>query len=226
MTSSVDNQPAPVPSEGEGGASSLTLNVHGMLEASNVNGPGTRAVLWVQGCSLRCPGCCNPGMQGNETKQIVRVVNLGRRLIEIGEIEGVTFSGGEPFDQAGPLAELAAICRGAGLSVMAFSGYTIETIQACGDVPRQLLLSQLDILVDGPYVAGGALPGGWRGSANQRVHFLTPRYQHLAVEPQVTPPPEIEIHLRPSGGALITGFPPSGTRQQILSALGQPDIWA
>jgi anaerobic ribonucleoside-triphosphate reductase activating protein len=206
--------------------SAPTLNLHGMLDVSNVNGPGARAVLWVQGCSIRCPDCCNPGMLGNKTKQIINIRDLGRRLTDNREIEGVTFSGGEPFDQAGPLAQLAAICQNAGLSVMAYSGYTIEKILVSADESRQLLLSRLDVLVDGPYLAGDEPPGGWRGSPNQNVHFLTPRYRYLAVDPQTVPPPEIEIHLLPVGRALITGFLRSDTRLRLLSALGTPEIWA
>ncbi len=94
---------------------------------------------------------------------------------EFSEIEGVTFSGGEPFSQANRLAEVAKMFQNAGLSVMSYSGLTIEEIGRNGLAMRELL-SQLDILVDGEYVRELSCNRLWRSSTNQRVHFLTKRY--------------------------------------------------
>lgn len=202
-----------------------SLNLSGFVPRSEVNGPGLRAVVWVQGCSLHCPGCFNPDTHPLEPRWIVLTSEVMRWILGLDDIEGVTFSGGEPFEQAAPLASVAAACRGAGLGIMAYSGYTLSEILASKDEPRMALLSQLDILVDGRYQAGGQAPVGWRGSANQEVHFLTNRYSGPAGEPLDLPPPEIEIHVTADGCAFVTGFPTRETRREIHRVIGTPTCW-
>src|SRR5262249_61154693 len=93
-------------------------------------------------------------------------------------IEGITLLGGEPLAHADGAAALAGDVRGRGLSIMVFSGYTLEQARAMADPHVDALLARTDILVDGPYVR--ELPDTtrrWIGSTNQRIHFLTDRYR-------------------------------------------------
>jgi anaerobic ribonucleoside-triphosphate reductase activating protein len=101
-------------------------------------------------------------------------VNRGRPL------EGVTFQGGEPFEQAEALAALARPARDLGLGLLVFSGYRLEDLEKEIQPGSRALLEQTDLLVDGPYRRGRP-PGGrpWIGSGNQRFHFLSPRYEGL-----------------------------------------------
>ena len=78
----------------------------GFLARSEVNGPGIRAVVWVQGCPFRCEGCFNERFLPFSPAQQVSVSELAGTILSLPGIDGVTFSGGEPFAQAGPLAEL------------------------------------------------------------------------------------------------------------------------
>src|SRR5947207_12067562 len=89
-------------------------NVIRLARRSNhctVLGPGTRAVLWVQGCPFRCPGCVAPETLPFRGGEAVSVASLADELIGLPEIEGVTFSGGEPMSQAAALARLVDLVR-------------------------------------------------------------------------------------------------------------------
>jgi anaerobic ribonucleoside-triphosphate reductase activating protein len=102
---------------------------------------------------------------------------LGEIVADAGELEGVTFLGGEPFEQASALADLARRVRAAGLSVMTFTGRVHEDIVARGDASELALLDATDLLADGPFVI--EKPGSkwrWLGSENQRLIPLGSRY--------------------------------------------------
>jgi anaerobic ribonucleoside-triphosphate reductase activating protein len=99
------------------------------------------------------------------------------------EVTGLTLSGGEPMAQAGALTALVDRLRTMrDWSVMAFSGFTLDWLRRRGDGQQRALLDRLDILVDGPYVAARHADLLWRGSANQRLHFLTARHQMPVVD--------------------------------------------
>ncbi len=179
-----------------------------ILPISEVNGPGRRAVVWVQGCPKRCPACWNPDYLkfGSPWKltpeELVETVKQETRDFSL--IEGVTFSGGEPFAQAGALVPAAKLLKRAGLSVMSYSGYTMSEIYEM-KTPFTSLLDQLDILVDGEYVKELRCDRLWRSSLNQQVHFLTDRYRcfehEIAGEAR-----EFEVSI--SGQETkVTGFP-------------------
>ncbi|MEV0235611.1 4Fe-4S single cluster domain-containing protein [Nonomuraea sp. NPDC050786] len=146
--------------------------------ACHVLGPGVRFCVWVQGCPLRCKGCVSqewiPMAGGRPTP----VGELAARVAEQAR-DGLTLSGGEPFAQAGPLSALVTAVRRArpGLSVMAYTGWTVEWLRAAGTDDQRRLLGLLDLLVDGPYVAARHADLRWRGSANQRIHLLSDRHR-------------------------------------------------
>lgn len=159
----------------------LTMQVAQVVPSTEAEGPGRRFAVWFQGCPLRCPGCCNPEFLpfvGGETRALTEMmVSLERASVEDG-IEGVSLLGGEPFTHAPAAAALAGAARQRGLSVMVYSGFTLEQLRARTDPAAIELLALTDLLVDGPYVR--ELPDAerrWVGSTNQRVHFLTDRYR-------------------------------------------------
>jgi len=153
------------------------------VPVTEAEGPGRRFALWVQGCPLRCPGCCNPEYLRFDGGTPTPVTELVDEILATPGIEGVTLLGGEPFSHAEGLAELSHQVRLAGLSVMIFTGNTIDEIRAGGhtdDRHRERLLRECDLLVDGPYLRENHTTNmRWIGSTNQRVHFLTDRYAHL-----------------------------------------------
>ncbi len=156
------------------------LNLADWVDCTEVEGPGRRAALWVQGCTLRCQGCCNPHMMEIEPRYFIkadRVITWLHGVQNRHAIEGVTFLGGEPMLQARGLAEVASACRGMGLSVIVFTGFTIEWLHEFLIPGAEQLLAETDVLVDGPYIAEmRETARNWVGSNNQRFHFLTSRY--------------------------------------------------
>ena len=178
------------------------LNVAAWLPSTHAEGPGHRAALWVQGCAKRCHGCCNPAFLKLEERHLVSahhvVDDLARAKADFA-IEGITFLGGEPFLQAQGLAVVAAAARAMDLSVMVFSGYTLEELHALNLPGAAELLQATDVLVDGPYES--QLPDAersWVGSRNQRFHYLTNRYDP-AVETEGRGEQVVEWRIRDDG---------------------------
>ena len=181
-----------------------TLRLHAFLPRSRANGPGTRAVVWAQGCSLACPGCFNPQTHAFSGGEEVAVEQLSQRVVRLGPaIEGLTLSGGEPFQQREAFAELLARIRDeTNLSVIVFTGYTWEEVSALPQAGG--LLAGVDVLIAGRYVTAERAAHGLRGSANKTVHLLTPRYT-LA---ELAAVPEAEVFFGPDGEIFASGIGP------------------
>jgi anaerobic ribonucleoside-triphosphate reductase activating protein len=177
----------------------LTLNVARWIARSRVNGPGERFVLWLQGCSLRCPGCWNADTWSHAPRRMMTTLEV---LALIGDdVEGVTLTGGEPFEQADALVPLLDAVRARGLSVMVFTGHELDELTRDAATAMR---DRCDVLVSGRYVATQrSLDLAWRGSSNQQVHFLTGRYDARDMPASS----EAEVHLAPDGSLQITGFP-------------------
>jgi anaerobic ribonucleoside-triphosphate reductase activating protein len=159
------------------------LNIAEILFQSEANGPGQRTVIWLQGCRKNCVNCCNPEFRSTEsgiTYAPDAIVNhVACNTNQFRDIEGITFSGGEPFDQAEALLPVAESFRENGLTLMAFSGYSIDELLT-KNASTAAMLGMLDILVDGEYIESLTCSRLWRSSYNQTVHFLTDRYRHYS----------------------------------------------
>jgi len=148
----------------------VTLRLGGLEAESIVDGPGFRCTVFVQGCPLSCPGCHNQALQAFEGGQVVEIEALAAAHFANPLLEGITLSGGEPFAQAEACAALARLARARGLSVFCYTGSTFEALAASGRPDWGALLAEVDVLVDGPYVAAlRDLSLRWRGSSNQRL---------------------------------------------------------
>jgi anaerobic ribonucleoside-triphosphate reductase activating protein len=181
-----------------------TLRLHQFLPASRANGPGLRAVVWLQGCSLGCPGCYNPETHTFEGGQRVAIGDLFERLAALAStVEGVTFSGGEPLQQGAALLALLRRLRAeTALSVLVFTGFTWAEVQRLPGSDE--LLKCVDVLIAGRYEQELRLARDLRGSSNKTVHFLTPRYGPGDLEE--VPPAEVVI--APDGTVVATGIDP------------------
>lgn len=188
-----------------------TARVHAIEPRSRANGPGARFVVWLQGCTLGCPGCFNPTTHDDAAGRemaIAEIAELLRGASSAGTIEGLTLSGGEPMQQPAAALALLEAGRALGLSTLMFSGYALDEIRALPGGPD--VLGQLDVLIDGRYVAGERLATGLRGSANQRIQLLTTRYQRSDVEAT----PVAEIRIGPTGELVLTGVDPLKLRRR------------
>lgn len=182
----------------------LFIRLHRFLPWTKVEGPGNRACLWVQGCSIRCKGCAVPETWDANCGEEISVSEIAERILRGPSIEGITFVGGEPFDQAEALAELGGILKKEGLSIITFTGYTYEDIQNSSRKGFRELLSVTDILIDGPYIQECSdLSRPWVGSTNQRYHFITSRYKHLDL---LSITNKVEVRISDEGTILINGM--------------------
>jgi anaerobic ribonucleoside-triphosphate reductase activating protein len=188
----------------EGARRSRHLRLHAFIPRSRANGPGCRAVVWVQGCTLGCPGCFNPETHDFRGGQWVGVDELFERIRALqGTIEGITVSGGEPFQQRPALLALLQRVRAeTDLGVLVFTGYTWDEIQRFRETAA--LLQCIDVLIAGRYDERLRLARDLRGSANKTVHLLTPRYGLHDL--QLTPVSEVIIE--PDGTVVISGIDP------------------
>lgn len=184
----------------------MQLRVAQTVPDTEAEGPGRRFALWVQGCTLRCPGCCNPEMwQHGKGGTLVEVDALAERILSTPGIEGISVLGGEPFEHAAPLAELCAKLKAGGLSVMVYTGYTLAELRGSGREGSEALLAQVDLLVDGRYEQDKPeKQRRWIGSSNQVMHFLTNRYS--PDDPRFAASNTVELRLV-NGQLLINGWP-------------------
>ncbi|MBU5268243.1 4Fe-4S single cluster domain-containing protein [Virgibacillus proomii] len=195
----------------------MKLVIHRYLPCTTVEGPGRRFCLWVQGCSIRCEGCGVPWTWSKQNGKTVTVEELFREIEKSrkeNDIEGVTFLGGEPFDQAEALGKLAAMVKKVGLTVMTFSGYLYEELKnrtkACD------LLAYTDLLIDGPFEKEKLdLSRPWVGSFNQRFHFLTSAYKYLENE-LVGMGNKIEIRISKNGLVSVNGMATQETLNELF----------
>lgn len=184
-------------------------------------GPGRRAVVWVQGCSLHCPGCMVPETWSTQGRQWVDPVGLAHQLLKHEPICGVTVSGGEPAEQADAVAALLAVVKQAGKNTWVYSGYTIEELIAKADPAIDAMLSFTDVLVDGRYEAAQGGHYRWRGSANQRILHLT---EVIAADDRPSAISRVEITLNAQGEMWVVGIPPPDFLHKFRQALAHQGL--
>ena len=169
----------------------MNLRLHAFEPASRANGPGLRAVVWFQGCTLGCPGCFNPATHdlrgGSESDTVCLAAEI---LASAPQIDGISISGGEPFQQPDALLDLLTRLARSGLSRLVFTGYTLDEIHRCRLGPE--ILRHLDVLIAGRYDASQRVAKGLLGSSNQQIHLLTGR--HNLAELAAAPPRELILH--------------------------------
>lgn len=162
----------------------MNIQIAGFLDNSLVNGKGIRSVVFVSGCKHNCPGCHNKAMQDFEYGDNVKITQIFSRIKDnLPIIRGVTFSGGEPFEQAAPLAALAEMIEKEGLDIWCYTGYTFEQLSSSDDKNKLRLLRKIDVLVDGKFEKDnreGALK--YTGSKNQRIIDVKKTFKQLGID--------------------------------------------
>jgi len=179
-------------------------------------GPGTRFVVWVQGCLNDCPDCIAPEWRKMVASRLISPVDLAAEASISGDFDGITISGGEPMLQAAGLAEFVRRIRGKkDVSVIVFTGYTIAElkIEPPGAGVGEFL-DVIDVLIDGPYDELRNDDKGLRGSTNQRIHYLTGRiskgsFDFEGVDRQA------EVRIEDGGSILVLGTPPKGLTRSL-----------
>ena len=146
------------------------MRIAGTVQDSIVDGPGFRFTVFTQGCSHHCPGCHNPQTHDPSGGTEHTVEELLERMRSNPLTDGLTLSGGEPFEQPEDCLLLAQGAHESGLNLWSYTGYLFEFLRDQGTEAQKALLREVDVLVDGPFLLDQrtlSLP--WRGSRNQRV---------------------------------------------------------
>ncbi|SHG93218.1 anaerobic ribonucleoside-triphosphate reductase-activating protein [Ferrimonas marina] len=156
------------------------MNYHAYYPVDVVNGPGTRATLFVSGCEHQCRGCYNQSTWRTDSGHPFDQAMADQVIADLNDPRiprrGLSLSGGDPLHPANVAAVTALVARvraeAPGKDIWAWTGYTLDNLSA----EQQALVAQLDVLVDGKYEEAQRDPSlKWRGSSNQVIHILKPQ---------------------------------------------------
>ena len=149
-----------------------TIKLSGIAYESLVNGPGMRRVFFAQGCKHNCKGCFNPDTHDFNGGEEMDMDELISDTLNNPILRGVTFSGGDPWEQADKFAYMAKAFKDNELDVWSYTGYTYEYILENKDekLGWNDLLNNIDVLVDGKFEENKMQDGlKFKGSINQRI---------------------------------------------------------
>ncbi|WP_165969151.1 4Fe-4S cluster-binding domain-containing protein [Actinomadura sp. KC06] len=181
--------------------------VHAVLPRSVANGPGTRYVIWSQGCALGCSGCFNPETHAEDGGGAsVRTAGdvAADVLADAAHLDGVTLTGGEPLEQPAAIAAFCAEVKArSGLGVIVLTGFARREIET--DPARAAAVADADLVIAGRYNERLRVARGLRGSSNKEYWMRTDRYgpDDLAAVP------ELEITIT-GGTVTVTGMAAPG----------------
>lgn len=178
----------------------MKFRVYHILKNTKVEGPYARYCIWFQGCSKHCAGCFakntwdkNGGYE-YDTKDIIE------DILNTKNIEGVTFLGGEPFEQFEALYEIAFAAHNNNLGTLCFTGKNFKEIKK----DYKAILPYIDLLIDGEFQEKNKdYSRPWVGSLNQKYHFLSNRYNEDLIK---TYKNKVEININKNGSVFINGM--------------------
>lgn len=149
------------------------LNVASLWFPVNTLGCGARLGVWVQGCSRNCKGCISPEFQSYEEKSMLTADEI-LSLIPQGKIpDGLTISGGEPFEQENGILELIDLfSRKFSDDILIYTGFTLDELKARNSEITDKILSSVSVLIDGEYIEEQNDGQALRGSSNQKIHIF------------------------------------------------------
>lgn len=178
----------------------MKFRVYKILKNTKVEGPGNRYCIWFQGCSRHCKGCWAKATWDFDSGKELDTEDILNDILKTPNIEGVTFLGGEPFEQFKALLELAKGVKKNGLSILCFTGNKMEDIQKY--YPE--ILQYIDILIDGEYNENEKdFLRPWVGSKNQRYFFLSNRYNESILNDYKN---KLEVNIQKNGLIFINGM--------------------
>ena len=140
-------------------------------------GPGRRLVIWTKGCSKKCPGCISPEMAivGNANSiSVEQLFTIIHNIYDEEGFDGITVSGGDPFEQLTELLQLLELIRTLTNDVLVYTGYVWEEFsKTINSSEKSKIENNISVLIDGPYVAEKNLSSlALRGSSNQNIIFF------------------------------------------------------
>lgn len=200
------------------------LNVrHTATDVVDTLGPGRRAVVWVQGCTLRCPGCIVPEMWNPARPgRLIDADELAQELLGPDPEIQLTVSGGEPTQQPFAVAKLLSAAHRLGRNTWVYTGQTLERLVAADDPELDEFLAHVDVLVDGPFEQERAIALPYRGSSNQRIIRLTEAIS--AADAESGPGGRLSLTIDGSGRLVVIGIPPPGLLPRLRAGLASRGV--
>ncbi len=182
-------------------------------------GPGQRLGIWFQGCSIRCSGCISADTWG-PGRTVVDVATLLEQVAPwLDQADGVTISGGEPFDQFDALLQmLVGLRQRTAADILVYSGHPLETLQPMLDQARDLI----DAVISDPYLEQADQSLALRGSDNQRLTLLTAlgRSRLAGLERASTPADKaLDLMFDATGTVWMAGIPRRGDLLRLRELL-------
>lgn len=178
------------------------FNVAHIEPQSHIYGPGSRFVVWFQGCSLGCSGCWNQQMWSFASQTLIHRQDLFEKIVNTPDVQGVTLLGGEPLQQSQTIWLLEKIRRETALTIFLYTGYSIAELEQKND--WNSVFRDCDVLVTGRYQEMWRDTNlQWRGSKNQVL--LYPESSRITEQPTQTN--EVEVIIDATGKITILGYP-------------------
>ncbi|MEA3452165.1 MAG: 4Fe-4S single cluster domain-containing protein [Bacteroidota bacterium] len=187
----------------------MKINVSHIEPDSYIYAPGKQFVIWMQGCSIHCKGCWNTEMWSFEANKLKDIDKLLEDIYRINDLTGVTFIGGEPFDQKKELLYFSAKLKKQQIPITIYTGYELDELK---DEDSEKILSMTDLLIAGRYIEEQRnINLQWRGSENQQIIYLSDIYKNYNTEDANY----CEIVISDTGEVTILGFP----NKELLDSL-------
>lgn len=191
------------------------IRIHSILSQSKVNGPGSRIVIWTQGCSKGCTGCFNPETWDAKGGKIYRIQELYEIIYKLIPFNtGITFTGGDPLEQPEQIYFILKLINDNLLKklpdgIILFTGYTYEEILNSDNKVLNHCLPLIDLLIDGRFEQSNKINNVLAGSSNQKFHFncTIGRGEDRIAKSSIEIDQAVEIHDGPDDLIQITGFP-------------------
>lgn len=201
----------------------MDLWVHNLAYPVTALGPGHRVALWVAGCSLHCRGCITPGLWERQAGVRKDTASVAQRLLAMQTpLDGITITGGEPFEQPAALADLLRVIidERPHWNVLVYSGYRLAALRRMGP-DADALLKQTDVLVAGAYRPDRAPNHPLAGSGNQRIHLLSAQGKGLREQIDALPRNQANLGLSGDGdGQWLIGVMARPVRARINRSIG------
>ena len=188
-------------------------------KTTKVLGPGLRYVIWTQGCKKNCLNCINPaGRPLDQNGYFIAINELFREIKLTPNLTGITISGGEPFLQAEKLVKLIQCIKAETLlDIMIYTGYTLDELKNWNNPAVDEILNNIDLLIDGEYIESQNTNKIYRGSDNQKIHFLSQKYLPFKTKMENTCNRSVEFICRGDDELFLVGIPAKDFQKNFIN---------
>lgn len=178
----------------------MKIRIYKILKNTKVEGPKNRYCIWVQGCSRHCKGCWAKATWDFNSGVEYDVDEILNDILNTKNIDGVTFLGGEPFEQPEALEYLCKKIKESDLSIVCFTGNKFEDIKE----KHKNILENIDLLIDGEFKEEEKdYSRPWVGSKNQNYHFLSNKFDKSILKNYKN---KVELNIQENGVIFMNGM--------------------